>query len=99
MIMEELDPDCMRIFFNDGTNTAAEVTRISGIDSIIPGLIIDDYLFSPCGYSMNGLVDVSLIHLINFIFLKFEKFFFNQFSETLPDNSYYTGTGFFLCFH
>lgn len=59
MIMEELDPDCMRLFFNDGTNTAADVTRISGIGSIIPGMLIDDYLFSPCGYSMNGLIDVN----------------------------------------
>ncbi|KAH9420362.1 AMP deaminase [Dermatophagoides pteronyssinus] len=58
MIMEELDEDVMQLFFNDPDMpiTAAQVTRKSGIDSIIPGMVIDDYLFSPCGYSMNGLL-------------------------------------------
>lgn len=27
----------------------------TGINKIIPGMIIDDYLFDPCGYSMNGV--------------------------------------------
>jgi len=27
----------------------------SGIDKIIPNMIIDDYLFEICGYSMNGI--------------------------------------------
>ena len=32
----------------------------SGIVDIIPGMQIDDFLFEPCGYSMNGLLpDVS----------------------------------------
>ena len=29
----------------------------SGIGDIFPGSIIDDFLFDPCGYSMNGLMD------------------------------------------
>ena len=29
---------------------------MSGIDKLIPGCLIDDYLFDPCGYSMNGLM-------------------------------------------
>ena len=28
----------------------------SGIDLIFPGMKIDDYLFDPCGYSMNGIL-------------------------------------------
>ncbi|KAI8439154.1 hypothetical protein MSG28_013001 [Choristoneura fumiferana] len=29
--------------------------EVSGIDKIIPGMVIDDFLFDPCGYSMNGV--------------------------------------------
>lgn len=28
----------------------------SGIDRLIPDMMIDDYQFDPCGYSMNGLM-------------------------------------------
>jgi hypothetical protein len=30
--------------------------QISGIDRILPCMKIDDYLFEPCGYSMNGIL-------------------------------------------
>lgn len=32
----------------------------SGIHLILPGMVIDDYLFDPCGYSMNGVSKVSV---------------------------------------
>lgn len=36
----------------------------SGIDKIIPEAMIDDVLFEPCGYSMNGLLpEVRLLML------------------------------------
>lgn len=39
----------------------------SGIDKIIPGMVIDDFLFDPCGYSMNGVAkDVSYNYFIEF---------------------------------
>jgi S-adenosylmethionine decarboxylase len=28
----------------------------SGIDKILPCMKVDDYLFDPCGYSMNGVL-------------------------------------------
>ena len=28
----------------------------SGIDKLLPHMKIDDYLFDPCGYSMNGVL-------------------------------------------
>lgn len=31
------------------------VLQRSGIHKILPGMLIDDYLFDPCGYSMNGI--------------------------------------------
>lgn len=62
MIMEELDEKVMSLFMRNtyGPNiTASEVTRKSKIDTLIPGMLIDDFLFEPCGYSMNGLLGVS----------------------------------------
>lgn len=36
-------------------NVKYPVTSMSGIEHLIPGSMIDDFQFSPCGYSMNGL--------------------------------------------
>ncbi|KAK3762515.1 hypothetical protein RRG08_017237 [Elysia crispata] len=33
-----------------------DATKRSGIWDIIPGIKIDDFLFDPCGYSMNGIL-------------------------------------------
>jgi hypothetical protein len=34
-----------------------QVTTDTGIRALMPGLDIDDYVFDPCGYSMNGIRD------------------------------------------
>ena len=46
--------------------SAAQTTAKTGIRSLLPHADIDDYLFEPCGYSMNGLEDdgvASTIHI------------------------------------
>ena len=35
--------------------SAAATTLTSGIRALLPGAAIDDYVFEPCGYSMNGV--------------------------------------------
>ncbi|XP_050347586.1 S-adenosylmethionine decarboxylase proenzyme [Nymphalis io] len=55
ILMSDLDPAVMDIFTRAASANAAEATRASGIDKLIPGMVIDDYLFDPCGYSMNGV--------------------------------------------
>ncbi len=65
MIMFDLDEAKMRQFYNAAggqarpgetlPSTGLEATRMSGIDTILPGAVVDDFLFSPCGYSCNGL--------------------------------------------
>ncbi|KAF5277459.1 hypothetical protein FQA39_LY18489 [Lamprigera yunnana] len=55
ILMTDLDPNIMSIFTREECLNAAEATKKSGIDKIIPSMIIDDYLFEPCGYSMNGI--------------------------------------------
>jgi S-adenosylmethionine decarboxylase len=57
VLMTELDRDIMRQFYKKEGVTVEDVTKSSGIASLIPGAIIDAYLFDPCGYSMNGLLD------------------------------------------
>ncbi|XP_054163506.1 S-adenosylmethionine decarboxylase proenzyme-like [Oppia nitens] len=56
IIMQNLDQKVMQIFSRDVCSSAKEATQKSGIDKILPGMIIDDFLFDPCGYSMNGLI-------------------------------------------
>uniref|UniRef100_A0A182NB14 Uncharacterized protein n=1 Tax=Anopheles dirus TaxID=7168 RepID=A0A182NB14_9DIPT len=55
ILMTDLDPNVMAIFTKDVCTTAKEATQKSGIHRLLPGMIIDDYLFDPCGYSMNGI--------------------------------------------
>jgi S-adenosylmethionine decarboxylase len=56
LLMQDLDPGMMHIFTNKGSRDAAEATMKSGIDKLLPGTLIDDFLFEPCGYSMNGIL-------------------------------------------
>ncbi|XP_053662080.1 S-adenosylmethionine decarboxylase proenzyme [Anopheles marshallii] len=55
ILMTDLDPNVMAIFTKDVCTTAKEATQKSGIHRLLPGMVIDDYLFDPCGYSMNGI--------------------------------------------
>jgi len=66
ILMNDLDPHSMRQFFKVGNQlNAKQITTTSGISEIIPNSIIDEHLFDPCGYSMNGLKDAyySTIHV------------------------------------
>lgn len=55
LIMGDLDEKVMSIFTQAMSSSAREATQKSGIDKIFAGMQIDDFLFSPCGYSMNGI--------------------------------------------
>eukprot|EP00878_Enallax_costatus_P003200 GHUV01003401.1.p1 GENE.GHUV01003401.1~~GHUV01003401.1.p1 ORF type:complete len:351 (+),score=113.88 GHUV01003401.1:1075-2127(+) len=54
--MTDLGKEQARAFFRDPTKTAAQVTSETGIRSLVPAADIDDYVFEPCGYSMNGIL-------------------------------------------
>ncbi|CAF1034742.1 unnamed protein product, partial [Adineta ricciae] len=56
VIMTDPDPNIMKIFYQENTSSATEATQKAGIDKIFPNAKIFDYLFDPCGYSMNGLL-------------------------------------------
>jgi S-adenosylmethionine decarboxylase len=59
ILMSELDPKRMLQFYKQGNKdfvSSRTTTEASGIADLFPGAIIDDYMFDPCGYSMNGLL-------------------------------------------
>ncbi|XP_069104008.1 S-adenosylmethionine decarboxylase proenzyme-like [Argopecten irradians] len=56
LLMWDMCHEKMAIFTQDVSKTAAQATKDSGISDILPGAQIDDFLFEPCGYSMNGLL-------------------------------------------
>lgn len=55
ILMTDLDPKIMDIFTKKHSTSAPDATKESGIDKILPQMVIDDFLFEPCGYSMNGI--------------------------------------------
>lgn len=57
ILMTDLDPAAVAPFFKSNSSTAKEVTKSSGIGDLLPGAVCDDFLFDPCGYSVNGLLD------------------------------------------
>lgn len=51
-----------RQFFRDHNDVeASRVTAESGIGGLVPGAEVDDYVFEPCGYSMNGIEDEGFV--------------------------------------
>ena len=64
--MTELCPAKALQFFRSDTFVSAQHTSTSsGIQSLVPNATIDDYVFEPCGYSMNSMegAGFSTIHI------------------------------------
>jgi len=57
ILMNDLDPEIMNIFYKCNTDSACLATKKAGILKLVPGMKIDDCLFEPCGYSMNAISD------------------------------------------
>ncbi|XP_014672418.1 PREDICTED: S-adenosylmethionine decarboxylase proenzyme-like [Priapulus caudatus] len=57
VLMTKLDPEVMKMFTCEESSTAREITEKTGIGMLWPNMKIDDFLFDPCGYSMNGVFD------------------------------------------
>jgi len=56
VMMHDLSPKVMAQFFHKEGVPVSHTTKSSGIADLLPGSIIDDFQFEPCGYSMNGLL-------------------------------------------
>jgi len=83
IMMGDLDKKSMSMFYKN--SEIQDVTTYSGISEIIPNSHIDDKLFDPCGYSMNGLKGkyYSTIHIT-----PEHTFSYVSFETNLPVESY-----------
>jgi S-adenosylmethionine decarboxylase len=68
--MTELDRILARKFFKrdnkTGDTAGKEMTELTWIEAINPDALICHFVFDPCGYSMNGIIDgdrYSTIHV------------------------------------
>jgi S-adenosylmethionine decarboxylase len=60
--MTELsNPAAAQFFRNERFISAERTTADTGIAALKPGAQMDDYVFEPCGYSMNGIEGTGLI--------------------------------------
>lgn len=56
LCMTDLDEvACQNFFRTDKFVSSAQTTKDTGIALLLPNALIDDYVFEPCGYSMNGI--------------------------------------------
>ena len=77
VLMHDMDPTAMRHFYRGKHFVSSKVaTTASGIADLVPGAAIDELVFSPCGYSANGLLDESYftIHVTPQSYCSFASF-------------------------
>lgn len=62
MCMTELCTEAAQQFVrSDKFVSSEQTTRNTGIVHLKPGALLDDYVFEPCGYSMNGILGTGFI--------------------------------------
>ncbi|CAM9159439.1 unnamed protein product [Choristocarpus tenellus] len=55
MMMFDMHPDVAKLFYKEVCPTGRVMTQRSGISELVPGALMDDIAFDPCGYSMNAI--------------------------------------------
>jgi len=93
ILMSELDPDKMQIFHRENSSTAQEAREKSGIADLVHNMKIDDYLFQPCGYSLNGVLlneseDYGLGEYVTIHITPEQQFSYVSFESNVPASSY-----------
>lgn len=87
LIMVDLDEKMMSIFSRAQSSSAREATQKSGIDRLFNGQWqIDDFLFEPCGYSMNGFLRSG--HYVTIHITPEDDFSYVSFETNAPMLSY-----------
>eukprot|EP00752_Nemacystus_decipiens_P012149 g10768.t1 len=56
MMMFDMHPETAKHFYKEACPTGREMTKKTGIAELVPGAVVDDCAFDPCGYSMNAIL-------------------------------------------
>lgn len=56
VMMFDMDPTVAANFYMERNATGEKMTEASGIGDLVPGALVDDRAFEPCGYSMNAIL-------------------------------------------
>lgn len=57
ILMSDLDQEAMKPFYKLNSPDAKSASTVSGIADLFPDAQLDDFLFDPLGYSVNGILD------------------------------------------
>lgn len=49
MMMFDMHPDTAKHFYKEACPTGREMTKKTGIAELVPGAVVDDIAFDPCG--------------------------------------------------
>ncbi len=55
LLMHDLHPDAILMYTPEGGQTADDIVRLTGMDSLYPDMTIDAFVFEPFGYSLNAI--------------------------------------------
>jgi S-adenosylmethionine decarboxylase len=86
LIMVGLDEKAMSNFARPNVSSAREATQKSGIDRLFANMQVDDFLFDPCGYSMNGFLRGG--HYVTIHVTPETEFSYVSFETNAPQASY-----------
>lgn len=86
IIMTKLDPEVMKIFTKEVSESAEDATKKSKIDTIFPNALLDGYLFDPCGYSVNAILPKGYYFTIHIT--PEETCSYVSFETNAPNNDY-----------
>jgi len=75
----------MALFTRLESSSAVQATQRSGIDKLVPGMTIDDVLFDPCGYSMNGIDNDVSIFCALLVHLRVTAFLYKGSTHKAPE--------------
>lgn len=86
ILMSELDPAAMQVFYKSEEMTDfVQASQRSGISDLFPSATLDGFLFDPCGYSVNGMIDE---HYFTIHVTPQEQFSFASFETDVPMEDY-----------